>query len=286
MQAPCSESRSAIRALPQTISEDIVGALQRCRPVDYALLYHVLGNLLRFVFLSRRLSPTEDIAYRMLSQLRHYGDKITALHLPLTEAQYDAFVTTLSSLPRLRNLVLHVNELAESVAEAITRHCPDLIHLCLFRIRHENCLHGTLTDNHTYATQVAFHVVRSVLERLELRVFRIPYLARAVLSLPATTGLQLRELTIYEELLDTPDGLPRVVTMCPNLRRLCLVLVNGIQIEPLVRLVFLEDLTVIVNGDFAVEFSDLIQQLLRCVGWRLRRLRFNARALDLTSIIR
>ncbi|EEC14528.1 hypothetical protein IscW_ISCW010895 [Ixodes scapularis] len=286
MQVPCSESRSAIRALPQTIGEDIVGALQRCRPVDYALLCHVLGNLLRFVFLSRRLSPSEEIAYSMLSQLRHYGDKITVLHLPLTEAQYDTFVTTLSSLPRLRNLVLHVNELAESVAVAITRHCPDLIHLCLYKIRHENCLHGTITDNHTYATQVAFHVVRGVLERLGLQVFRVPYLARAVLSLPATTGLQLRELTIYEELLDTPDSLRRVITLCPNLRRLCLVLVNGIQIEPLVRLAFLEDLTVIVNGDSAVEFSDLIQQLLQCVGWRLRRLRFNVPALNLSSIVR
>ncbi|CAN8018013.1 unnamed protein product [Ixodes persulcatus] len=287
MHVPCSENTSAISELPQTISEDIVVALQRCQPVDYAVLCHVLGNLLRFVFLSRRLSPTEEIAYRMLSQLRHYGNKITALHLPLTEAQYDTFVTTLPSLRRLRNLVLHVNDLTDSMAEAITHHCPDLIILCLYGARFGNYLLDVITNDRTYVTHVDFHVVQSILERLGLRVFRISFLARAVLSLPATTRLQLTELTIYKDLLDTPGTLSHVITSCPNLRRMSLFLADGIQIEPLARLAFLEDLTIIVlNSDFSLDFSDVIQRVLRCVGWRLKRLRLNVPVLDLTSVVR
>ncbi|CAN7982841.1 unnamed protein product, partial [Ixodes pacificus] len=113
----------------------------------------------------------------MLSQLRHYGDTITALHLPLTEAQYDTFVTTLPSLPHLRNLVLHVTELTDSVAEAVTRHCPNLIMLCLYGPNYGNFLIDVITYDGTYITHVAFYVVRSMLERLGLQVFRISYLA-------------------------------------------------------------------------------------------------------------
>ncbi|KAM7308144.1 hypothetical protein ISCGN_011778 [Ixodes scapularis] len=287
MHVPYSENTSAISELPQTISEDIVVALQQCEPVNCALLCHVLGNFLRFVFLSSRLSPTEDIAYRMLSQLRHYGETITALHLPLTEAQYDTFVTTLPSLRRLRNLVLHVSDLTDSVAEAVARHCPNLIILCFYGPNYGNYLLDAITYDGTYITQVAFHNVRSMLERLGLRVFRISFLARAVLSLPATTRLQLTELTIYKEIMETPDMLFHVITLCPNLRRVCLVLPAETQIEPLADLAFLEDLTIILlNRDISLGFSDLIQQLLRCVGWRLKRLHLNAPVLDLTSVVR
>ncbi|EEC00428.1 hypothetical protein IscW_ISCW000528 [Ixodes scapularis] len=126
-----------------------------------------------------------------------------------------------------------------------------------------------------------------MLERLGLQVFRISFLAQAVLSLPATTRLQLTELTIYKEIVETPDMLFHVITLCPNLRRVCLVLPDEIQIEPLSDLAFLEDLTIIIlNRDHSLGFSDLIQQLLRCVGWRLKRLHLNAPVLDLTSVVR
>lgn len=287
MHVPCPGNTSAISELPQTICEDIVVALQQRQPVNYAMLCHVLGSLLRFVFLNRRRPPTEQIASCMLSQLRRHGDQLTVLHLPLTEAQYDSFVTTVSSLPHLRCLVLHVNDLIESVAEAITRHCPNLINLCLYGVRYGNYLHEVITNERTYVTQVAFHVVLSMLERLSLQVFRIQFLGQAVLSMPITTRLQLRELKIYEDILDTHDRLSHVITLCPHLRRVWLVFANEFQIEPLARLAFLEDLTIIIlNRDFSLDFSDLIQQLLRCVGWRLKRLRLNAPVLSLTSLVR
>ncbi|KAG0430169.1 hypothetical protein HPB47_022941 [Ixodes persulcatus] len=100
-------------------------------------------------------------------------------------------------------------------------------------------------------------------------------------------GSLLRELKIYEDILDTHDRLSHVITLCPHLRRVWLVFANEFQIEPLARLAFLEDLTIIIlNRDFSLDFSDLIQQLLRCVGWRLKRLRLNAPVLSLTSLVR
>ncbi|CAN7982831.1 unnamed protein product [Ixodes pacificus] len=46
MRVPSSGNTSAISELPHNISEDIVVILQQCQPVNYAMLYHVLGNLL------------------------------------------------------------------------------------------------------------------------------------------------------------------------------------------------------------------------------------------------
>ncbi|CAN7977275.1 unnamed protein product [Ixodes persulcatus] len=281
------EGTSVLTVLPPTISEQIIVVLQQCQPTNYALLCHVLGNVLRFVYLGR-LPQNQDIAFRMFRQLRQYGDLLTVLHLPLREEHYDMFVTTLPSLPHLRNLVLHVHDLTEPIADAIARHCLNLNNLCLYGIRPGNYMRGVVTDDNNYIIHVAIHLVHNMLERLGLQVFRIAFLTQAILSLPATTRLQLTELVMNrQDLLETAGALSHVITLCPNLLKVCLFFSDENQIKPLARLAFLEDLSLIlVNYKSPVNSSDLIHQLLRSVGYKLRRLGLNAPTLDMAIIAR
>ncbi|CAN7995764.1 unnamed protein product [Ixodes hexagonus] len=288
MQVLYPEHTSIVGGLPPNINEEIFTVLQRSQPNNLALLLKILSSVLRSIRLPPGTKLIAHAAPDVFSQLPRNKEHLTELHLVLTEQHVGTFAELLSQLVRLQRLVLWLDDLTEPLVDAISRYCTGLRQLCLYKVGRGSYIRVLAANDNGHLVELSVHFPVKILTSLpELRVFRISFLAFALLSLPATVRLGLTELVALEpSIFDCTWALPHIIAVCPMLTRVYLSLANDRDITPLSCLAFLDDLSLFTNGDGDIGFMDLVEPLLCRIGSNLRRLRLYISDLDINCIIR
>lgn len=306
IQSLCPPHDAVTSVFPPLVSEDLVDALQSYKQSNFTSLHHLLTHRLRRIklsFIDCHLPFDKPSRLpRLLGQISAHGKQLAELSLVGAVLQDDAaLVDALPKLPRLRRLTLCLCNVTDRVVVAIAENCHELCELKLSgqRVTDESLyllvacsqlrsllLESDMCFDPRISVASSFQLLRGL---RHLQTLKIPFLTEALLLFPADCRLPLVE---YMErglspLLQCTTALPHIVSVCPLLTRVSLILTGQENILSLGQLRLLSDLTVRVIANSTERFfRRQVEPVLRAVGPHLRTLTLSLPDLDVAAISR
>lgn len=239
---------------------------------------------------------------RLLEEISRHGTQLVELSLVGAVHEDDAsLVTTLARLPRLRRLSLYLCNVTDRVVAAIAENCTDLTELKLSGQRTTDDSLFLLTactrlrsfqleSDMRFDPRVTVASSFQLLKGLRhLETLEVPFLIEAILLFPVNWRLSLTEYieSKFNPLLLCGPSLDRVVTICPRLRKVGLILSGSEVIGPLCALKTLSDLALrITSVTSEAFFRYQVVPLFRNLGANLRVLTLSLPELDIATISR
>uniref|UniRef100_A0A1E1X614 Putative leucine rich repeat some n=1 Tax=Amblyomma aureolatum TaxID=187763 RepID=A0A1E1X614_9ACAR len=305
IQSLCPAHDDAVASVfPPHVSEDLVDALQSYKQSNFTSLHHLLTHRLRRIrlsFIDCHLPIDKPSRLpRLLRQISEHGKQLVDLSLVGAVHQDDAtLVEALCKLPRLRRLTLCLCNVTDRVVCSIAEHCRELSELKLSgqRVTDESLyllvacsqlrsllLESDMCFDPRISVASSFHLLRGL---PHLQTLKIPFLTEALLLFPEGCKLSLVE---YMErglspLLQCTTALPHIVSICPSLTRVSLILTGQEAILSLGHLKSLTDLTLRVIATSSERFfRRQVEPVLRMVGSHLKTLTLSLPDLDVAAI--
>ncbi|KAH6941502.1 hypothetical protein HPB50_019159 [Hyalomma asiaticum] len=289
---------------PPHVSEDLVDALQSYKQSNFTSLHHLLTHRLRRIklsFIDCHLPIDKPSRLpRLLRQISAHGKQLVELSLVGAVHQDDAtLVEALGKLPRLRRLTLCLCNVTDRVVISIAKHCRELCELKLSgqRVTDESLyllvaceqlrsllLESDMCFDPRITVSSSFHLLGGL---PRLQTLKIPFLTEALLLFPAGCKLALVEYMerSLSPLLQCTTALPHIVSICPLLTRVSLILTGQEGILPLGLLKYLTDLTLrVISNTSELFFRRQVEPVLKMVGPHLKTLTLSLPDLDVAAI--
>ncbi|KAL1473549.1 hypothetical protein MTO96_021918 [Rhipicephalus appendiculatus] len=255
---------------PPHVSEDLVDALQSYKQSNFVSLHHLLTHRLRRIKLSfidchlpidrpsrlprllRQISGSRQAAHRAVARRRRSSGRRDAGRGPGSPVSASRTSLSTCSWPceQLRSVLL------ES----------------------DMCFDPRIT------VSSSFHLLRGL---PRLQTLKIPFLTEALLLFPAGCKLSLVEYMerSLSPLLQCTTALPHIVSICPLLTRVSLILTGQEGILPLGLLKSLSDLTLrVISNTSELFFRRQVEPVLKKVGPHLKTLTLSLPDLDVAAI--
>ncbi|XP_077500370.1 uncharacterized protein LOC144111107 isoform X1 [Amblyomma americanum] len=295
---------AATSVFPPHVSEDLVDVLQSYTQSNFTSVHHLLTHRLRRIrlsFIDCHLPFNKPSRLpRLLRQISEHGKQLVELSLVGSVHQDDTpLVEALCKLPRLRRLTLCLCNVTDRVVCSIAEHCRELSELKLSgqRLTDESLyllvactqlrsllLESDMCFDPRISVASPFHLLRGL---PRLQTLKIPFLTEALLLFPVGCKLSLVE---YMErglspLLQCTTALPHIVSICPSLTRVSLILTGQEAILSLGHLKSLTDLTIRVIATSSEHFfRRQVEPVLRMVGSHLKTLTLSLPDLDVAAV--